>query len=159
MDILNFPNSILFEKMPQVTVFGEELQILLDSMWDTMNAHNGVGLAANQVGLSLNAFVMKGPNGRLDVINPLLIAQSAAYIRLKEGCLSAPGTFIILPRPEWVHLKYKNEKGQCKLLTLKDLYSVCAIHEMEHLNGESFLSNKNIPKNIRKNLNKKWGIK
>lgn len=160
MELLRFPNSLLFEVMPEVTVFGEELQILLDAMYDTMKSRNGLGLAANQVGLSFRMFVMEGPGGRINAVNPFFISKSVKPANTREGCLSAPGDFVVVPsRAEWVQMQYQNEKGEKTLVTLKGLHAVCAQHELEHLDGKSFLSNKSIPKYTRKSLEKRWGIK
>lgn len=160
MEILQFPDPLLFQVMPQVTIFGEELQVLLDSMWDTMKSKNGLGLAANQVGLSLRMFVMEGPTGRLNIVNPTILTKSVIPAKAREGCLSAPGDFVVVPsRVEWVQISYQDEKGVTQKITLKGLYSVCAQHEIEHLNGENFMANKSVPKHIRKGLAKKWGIK
>lgn len=160
MDILKFPDLFLFETMPVVTVFEEELSVLLDSMFETMKARNGLGLAANQVGIACRMFVMNGPNGRLNIVNPVIASKSKLAANLREGCLSAPGDFIVVPsRSEWVEVNYQDETGKEKHVVLKGLYAVCAQHEIEHLNGKSFMDNKSIPKGIRKGLEKKWGIK
>lgn len=105
-------------------------------------------------------FVMDGPNGRLNVVNPVIANQSVKPANLKEGCLSVPGEFVLVPsRVEWVQVQCKNEKGEEQLITLKGLRAVCAQHEIDHLNGKVFLSDKSISKPERKVLAKKWGIK
>lgn len=160
MELLRFPNPVLFEVMPEVTVFGEELSVLLGGMWDLMKYKNGLGLAANQVGLSLRMLVMQGPNGRLNMVNPVIVSKSVKPANLKEGCLSAPGDFVLVPsRVEWVQVKFQNEKGEQQVVVLKGLHAVCAQHEIDHLNGKFFLADKSIPKYVRKQLGKKWGIK
>lgn len=157
--ILKFPNPFLFQETSKVLVFGAELRVLLDAMWETMEANNGLGLAANQIGLDRSMFVMKGPNGRLNIVNPRVMSKSKLPANLKEGCLSLPGDFIVVPdRVEWVQVQYQDEKGEWGTIVLKGIYSVCAIHEIEHLEGKSFVENKSIPKIIRKALQKKWGF-
>ena len=152
---------MLFQPTSSVRVFGEELQILLDEMWETMQTRGGIGLAANQVGLSMSMFVMIGPdNARLNLVNPTIETRSRTFANLKEGCLSAPGDFVTIPnRAEWVHVLYDDEKGNVKRVLLKGLYAVCAQHEIDHLRGVSFMENKSIPKSVRKGLCKRWGIK
>src|ERR1700687_550861 len=131
MELLKFPNPHLFLVMPEVTVFGEELSVLLDGMWDLMKYKNGLGLAANQVGLSFRMIVMQVPNGRLNMVNPIIASKSLKPANLKEGCLSAPGDFVMVPsRPEWVQVKFQDEKGISQLVTLKGLYAVCIEHEI-----------------------------
>lgn len=160
MEILKFPNPMLFRPADHVFVFESELKVLLDEMWKTMKANNGQGLAANQVGLPFRMFVMNGPDGRLNLVNPSIIKQSKATTNYNEGCLSAPGDYVTVPsRLEWVTVSYSDENGFSKTITLKGMHSVCAQHEIEHLNGKSFMENKSIHKTVRKGLQKRWGIK
>jgi peptide deformylase len=80
-------------------------------------------------------FVMEGPEGRLNIINPHIGLSSLKPAGLKEGCLSAPGEFMIVPsRVDWVMIEYQDENGDPKHVTLKGIHSVCAQHEIEHLN-------------------------
>lgn len=161
MEILKFPDPKLFTECREVRVFGKELKILLEAMWDTMVRCNGIGLAANQVSLDYKMFVMVGPsNDRLYVVNPEVIAHSKVFANYKEGCLSAPGEMIFTAnRYDWVQIKFQDETGkECKR-TLHGLYAVCAQHEIEHLYGKSFLESPKIPKAKRKELANKWGIK
>lgn len=161
MDILKLPNPHLFIPTKEVTVFGTELKTLLDSMWETMIAANGLGLSANQVGLSHSMFVMMGPNNeQFCIVNPKVLSKSQYATSLKEGCLSSPGEFLIIPdRPSWVQLQYQDEKGIVHTKVFHDLFSVCVTHEMEHLEGKSFLMSPSINKAKRKELYKKWNLK
>lgn len=160
MDVLKFPNPFLTTATYEITVFGEELVVLLDSMYDTMKSNKGLGLAANQVGLLHRMFVMDGPNGRLNIVNPVIVNRSVKPANIKEGCLSFPGDSIVVPaRVEWIQMQCKNEKGEERLIMLKGLHSVCAQHEIDHLDGKIFMADKSIPKYERKKLAKKWGIK
>lgn len=158
MKILHFPDPHLFKKCKDVTVFGPELSILLNSMWDIMVANKGVGLASNQVSLDLRMFAMKGPNDeKLFIVNPVLIKKSVKLVKIKEGCLSAPGEFVeVLDRPEWVEISFKDETGKDHKRAFFGLHSVCVLHEIEHLDGLSFMESKTIPRNKRKELAKKW---
>lgn len=161
MEIHKYPAPELFETCKEVTVFGPELKILLDSMWDTMIPNNGMGLAANQVGLTFRMFTMFGPNKeKLFIINPEIISKSVAPANLKEGCLSAPGEFLVIDsRASWVKIKFQDETGAKHERVFKDIYAVCVQHEIDHLNGESHLQSKSLHKAKRKELAKKWGIK
>jgi peptide deformylase len=160
MEILKFPDPNLFVVCNEVTVFGPELRILLHAMYDTMTKKNGIGLAANQVGLQFRMFTMAGPNGKLYLVNPVITAKSLAPANIKEGCLSAPGEFLILlERTSWVEVSYQDEHGVEKKDIFKGIYSVCAQHEIDHLNGKSHLQSASIPRSQRKLLAKKWGFK
>lgn len=160
MEILKFPHPDLFKKCDKITVFGPELKILLDSMWETMKLANGIGLAANQVSIPFRMFVMEGPNGRINLINPRIQALSQVSANLKEGCLSAPGESLVVPgRMRWVDVEYQDENGDFKRVVLHAIHAVCVQHEIEHLDGKSFMKNKTIHKTIRNQLSKKWKLK
>jgi peptide deformylase len=160
MVVLRFPNPFLSTATREVTVFGEELKILLDSMYEVMRLESGIGLAANQVGLLYKMFVMDGPAGRLNIVNPIVVSMSGKSANTKEGCLSVPGEFILVPsRVEWIQLRYKNESGADKSIVLKGIHSVCAQHELDHLQGKIFMYDKSIPRYERKRLAKKWRTK
>ncbi|MCX9024644.1 MAG: peptide deformylase [Candidatus Methanoperedens sp.] len=160
MEVLKYPHPHLFKPCQEVTVFDAALAELLGDMWNIMKAERGVGLAANQVGLSQRMFVMEGPeNEKLFIINPKILEVSKYNFDFAEGCLSAPGQFLKLFRPGWVSISYQNEKGEVLKRTFTSLHSVCVQHEMEHLEGKSYLQNKAIPKKARIFLAKKWGLK
>jgi peptide deformylase len=161
MEILKFPHPHLLEKTEEVTVFGEELKTLLDAMWDTMSEHHGMGLAANQVGLSQRMFVMEGPDGkRFNFVNPVITSSSSAPANMREGCLSAPGDYVIVPdRAQWVQVNYEDEEGKSQSRVFQGIYAVCVQHEIDHLDGKAYLENKSIPKATRKPLASKWGLK
>ena len=161
MEILTFPNPSLFTKCEEVTVFGPELKILLEGMWEAMLKRGGLGLAANQVGLHFRAFVMGGVDSeKLYIINPKLVKKSELAANVKEGCLSAPGEFLVLgERASWVQVDFQDEKGQTLRRVFQGIHAVCVQHEMDHLEGKSHLQSKSIPKAQRKLLAKKWGLK
>lgn len=160
MAILKFPNEKLFVECKKVTVFGPELKVLLDAMWETMKNNNGLGLAANQVGLEYRMFVMEGPNEeKVFLVNPYITNKSKGFANLKEGCLSAPGEFIIIPdRAEWVQVTFENEKGEPQVRVFKGIHAVCVQHEIEHLEGKTYLLSQALPKSKRRDLAKKWGL-
>jgi len=161
VDILKFPDPSLFRKCDDVTVFGPELKILLEGMWEAMLKRGGLGLAANQVGLHCRMFVMGGVDSeKLYIINPKIVQKSEISANLKEGCLSAPGEFLILSeRAAWIQIDFQDEKGQMNRRVFQGLHAVCVQHEMDHLDGKSHLQSKSIPKAQRKLLAKKWGLK
>ncbi len=161
MEIVKFPNPILFKPCSPVTVFDAELKVLLEAMWETMLASNGLGLAANQVSLSRRMFVMNFENKeRVFFVNPKILASGMASANLREGCLSAPGEFVTLPeRAEWVQVEFQDENGNKKTKVYQGVYSVCVQHEIDHLDGKSHLQSRSIPKTKRIEIAKKWGLK
>lgn len=161
MDVLTFPHPSLFTPTQKVTVFGPELLVMLNGLWDTMIDADGLGLAANQCGIPYSFFVMQGINQeKLFVINPRILKRSAMTANLREGCLSSPNVFFKLKeRSRWIEAEYQNEQGERQLRLFTGIQSVCFQHEMGHLLGQSFLQSKSIPKVEREELAKKWGIK
>ena len=160
MEVLKFPHPALFQKTKSVTVFGPELKVLLDSMWDTMKKSYGLGMAANQVGLDYSMFVMEGPTlERVYAINPSITLSSPNPANLKEGCLSAPDEILIRPdRKSWIKLVFQDETGKSHTRIFKDIHAVCVQHEMEHLEGKAFIDSPSLTKQKRRELAKKWGL-
>jgi peptide deformylase len=160
MEVLKFPHPNLFIKCKEVTVFGPELKVLLESMWDTMISKNGMGLASNQVGLDYRMFTMKGPEEeKLFIVNPKILVSGRAQANLKEGCLSAPGEFLILgERAMWVQILYQDETGAPHSQTFGGIHSVCVQHEIDHLDGKSHLQSKSLTRRVRREMKRKWGV-
>lgn len=160
MDILKFPHPNLFVQCKEVTVFGPELKVLLESMWETMVNNNGIGLASNQVGLDYRMFTMQGPEKeKLFIVNPKIVVASNISANLKEGCLSAPGEFLVLDeRSHIVQIIYQDETGGVRGGTFKGLYAVCVQHEMDHLEGKSHLQAKSLTRQVKRQMQRKWGV-
>lgn len=161
MEVLKFPNPHLFIPCNEVTVFGPELKVLLDGMWDTMIGKNGIGLASNQVGLSYRMFTMVGPEEeKYYIVNPKIIGKSESKANQREGCLSAPGEFLTLgERSLWVQIVYRDETGGVRSGAFNGIHAVCVQHEIDHLDGKSHLQSKSLSRMVRRKLAKKWGLK
>src|ERR1035437_1898868 len=139
MEILAFPNKKLFQPTKEVTVFGPELLVLLEAMHNAMVSANGIGLAANQVGLDYKMFVMRSEDDKQKffLVNPTILKRSDALANRKEGCLSAPGEFITLSdRRKWVLVTFQDPAGKIRRHVFEDLLAVCVQHEMDHLDGQ-----------------------
>lgn len=158
MKIVSFPHKSLFTKTKPVTVFGPELKYLLESMYEVMVSHRGVGLAANQVELTFRMFVMQVEEKPLFLVNPRIIWESRELAKIREGCLSAPAEFIVLGRSALVKIAYQDETGAEKTKLFNDLLVVCVQHEIEHLDGKSFLEHKSLTKVQKNQLKARWGI-
>lgn len=161
MEILKFSHPSLFTVCEPVTVFGDELKVILDGMWDAMTNRNGIGLAANQVGVHLRMFVMLTPEKeKLYLVNPVIKSRSATVANLKEGCLSAPGEFLVLgERANSVEVTFQNELGDQQTRTFSGIHSVCVQHEIDHLNGKTHLQSMSLTRQVRRALAKKWNLK
>ena len=131
-------DEVLSKKCKEVKVFDERLHILLDDMYDTMNASDGVGLAAPQVGILKRACVIDVGEGKIELINPRIISSSGSQID-QEGCLSVPGVFGEVERPMNVTVKAFDRYGKEFTIDGEGLLARAFCHEIEHLDGKLFL--------------------
>lgn len=112
-----------------------KIQSLIASMLETMRANNGLGLAAPQVGKNLRICVIEENGDTLILINPQITAKSKNRVLMEEGCLSFPGEFFHILRPEEVKVRYLDEKGINKKLKSDGLLGRALQHEIDHLDG------------------------
>ena len=117
--ILTEPNEILRKKSLPVDSVDKDLQILMDDMLETMYAAPGIGLAAIQVGIPKRVIVLdieqkEGNKKPLFFVNPEIIQKSKNLSTYEEGCLSVPGQFAEIDRPDKCHIKYLDYYGEKK---------------------------------------------
>jgi peptide deformylase len=113
------------------------------AMVDLMTTNNGIGLAANQVGLLKRVFVIKLQNHPtitqpVGMFNPQVISQNENQFVAKEGCLSFPDLWINVPRPVSIESEYFDKNGNQCIITLTGIDARCFLHELDHLNGVCF---------------------
>ena len=112
---------------------------LIKFMYKAMYQHNGIGLAAIQVGYQKRMFVMdctRSQTGEKVFINPEIVERSEETIRDNEGCLSSPGKTGDVSRHIRIILKYQDENGKEEKKTFYNLEARCIQHEMDHLDGK-----------------------
>ena len=114
------------------------------SMIDFMIDANGIGLAANQIGIVKRVFVMGSNNipgfpAPFAVFNPRIVEASTEMITDQEGCLSYPGLFLTVKRPSWIVAEYQNAKGDTIEARFDGYLSKCFQHELYHLDGICFV--------------------
>lgn len=131
-------DEILYKKCKAVVKFDEKLHILLDDMYETMQSRDGVGLAAPQVGILKRAVVIDVGDGKIELINPEIVEESGEQTG-SEGCLSIPGVFGEVTRPNVVTVKAQDRDGKWFKITGKELLARAFCHEIEHLDGKLFL--------------------
>ena len=131
-------DEILYKKCKAVVKFDEKLHILLDDMYETMQSRDGVGLAAPQVGILKRAVVIDVGDGKIELINPEIVEESGEQTG-SEGCLSVPGGFGEVTRPNVVTVKAQDRDGKWFNITGKELLARAFCHEIEHLDGKLFL--------------------
>lgn len=123
-----------------VTAFGERLHILLDDMAETLADANGAGLAAPQVGVLRRICLVLDEDTEeyIELINPEIIAKSGEQTGL-EGCLSVPGKWGIVTRPNYVRVRAQDRDGNWFEAEGEGLTARAFCHEIEHLDGHLFV--------------------
>lgn len=150
LEVLTYPNKILSQNSKEVTNFDENLHKLLDDMYETMLAYNGVGLAAIQVGQALRALVINPINEEgkqdkadlLEIINPKIIYEAGECL-FDEGCLSVPGYYEEIARAQEIEIEYFDRFGEKKNIRNDGFLARAILHEMDHLNGHLFIEKLN----------------
>ena len=142
--ILTEPNKILRQKSLHVEKVDIEIQKLMDDMLETMYAAPGIGLAAIQVGVPKRVIVLdiaqkEGQKNPMFFINPEIIDKSKNNTTYEEGCLSVPGQFAEIDRPDKCYVKYLDYHGQPKEIKAEGMLATCIQHEMDHLEGILFI--------------------
>jgi peptide deformylase len=143
LEIVKWPATVLETPGDPVTEFNDELNKLVDNMFETMYAAPGVGLAAVQVGISKRLFVMdcsagKDPEQRLVLINPEVLAIEGNQ-NGEEGCLSFPGIFTPVERSLRAVVRAQDLKGNEFEIDGMELTARCMLHETDHCDGIVFL--------------------
>ncbi len=131
-------DEILYKKCKEVKNFDNKLHILLDDMYDTMKKNEGVGLAAPQVGILKRAVVIDAGEGLVELVNPVILEESGEQTG-SEGCLSVPGVYGEVTRPNKVVVKAQDRNGNWFKMTCEELMARAVCHETEHLDGKLFL--------------------
>lgn len=159
MNILTYPDKILLEKthgwdfsisrIPDLYV--EDMERVLEE------SHTGVALAANQVGIPYSFFVIRKNFAETHelprvVANPIIVEKSIITEQLKEGCLSFPGHFLSITRPRSVKIMYQDVEGGTHVEWFDGFNARLFLHEIEHLDGETFL--KNVNSTVRRRIAK-----
>lgn len=141
LQVLHFPDDRLRKIAAPVKEINADIQRIVDEMFETMYAKEGIGLAATQVDIHLRIIVLDISNNRdqrLVLINPELLEKSGE-IGIKEGCLSLPEQRVLVPRAANLKIRSFDYDGKPFELEADDLLAICIQHEMDHLVGKLFL--------------------
>ncbi|HEY9128222.1 MAG TPA: peptide deformylase [Sulfurovum sp.] len=164
-EVVVYPDKRLKLVSKEVESFNGALHDLLDDMYDTMIARNGVGLAAIQVGVDIRALIINIPleneeNGKdqpkentLEMINPVIIQKDGSE-KFQEGCLSIPGIYEEVERAKHVKVEYFDREGNKHTIEDDDFLAIAIQHEMDHLDGKVFIEKLSYMK--RKKFEKEW---
>lgn len=131
-------DPVLNKKCHPVTQFDQKLWDLLDDLRETLAQANGVGLAAPQIGILRRVVIVINQDDEvIELVNPEIIDQRGEQEGL-EGCLSVPGVWGIVKRPEWVKVRAFDRNGQVFEVEGEDLTARCFCHELGHLEGQLY---------------------
>lgn len=142
LPILEFPDPRLRTVAAPVTEFNNELRQLVKDMFETMYDAPGIGLAATQINVHQRIITIdtsEEKNEPLVVINPQFEVLADETEKMQEGCLSVPGFYEDVVRPNKVRLTAQDEHGESYTLEADDLLAVCIQHEIDHLDGKLFV--------------------
>ncbi len=172
-EILVYPDKRLKLISKEVEVFNGALHDLLDDMYETMRAKNGVGLAAIQVGVDQRVLIINVPledkdgesygeehsendqpkENTLEMINPVIVEKDGRE-KFQEGCLSIPGVYEDVERAKHVKVEYFDRAGEKQSIEDDGFLAVAMQHEIDHLDGKVFIEKLSYIK--RKKFEKEW---
>ena len=140
--LLEPKHPLLHSPLPEITAETEpkDRKELMDNMVETMKHYGGIGLSANQVGIALRMFVFGDNKNYIPCFNPRIIAYSDKKVPMEEGCLTYPGLFVKIIRPEWVTVTFEDENRELHEETFRDLLARVFQHEYDHMEGIDFRS-------------------
>ncbi len=164
-EIVIYPDKRLKLISEEITQFDKSLHDLLEDMYDTMVAKNGIGLAAIQIGVPKRVLIINVPikdeelgrdqpkENTLEIINPIFEEKQGSTI-FQEGCLSVPGIYEDVNRFEYVKISYHDRYGNKHEIEDDDFLAIAIQHEVDHLDGKVFVEKLSFIK--RKKFEKDW---
>ncbi len=141
-------DPVLRDDTVPVTGMTSELRTLVDDMFDTMHAAQGIGLAAPQVGRRERLAVIEIEGQRVVLVNPEIV-QTSGKSKREEGCLSIPDVFAHVERPGLVRVRALDVDFKPFEIEAGDLMGACLQHEIDHLHGKLFLDHLSLLKRRR----------
>ena len=141
LEIITYPNPILTQPCSPVNNPTDlEIKQLITDMTQAMRANQyGIAIAAPQVGKNLNLFLTEVDDELLVFINPEIQKLSGKEVRAEEGCLSFPGQYLPVVRPNKVKVKFTDASGQKQIIKAEGLLARAIQHENDHLEGILFI--------------------
>ncbi len=147
LTLKKIPNPILRKKTAAVSKVTDSVREILVEMARVMYLNNGVGLAANQVGIDKQLAVIDVGSGLIKMVNPVIVKREGAETQ-EEGCLSCPNAIVKVKRAKKITVNYLDDKGEIRTLLAQDLLARAIQHETDHLAGKVILDYLNLFKKI-----------
>lgn len=114
-------------------------QLLAKEMFRTMFVEQGIGLAGPQVNIPFSVFVMGNEDMSYAIFNPRIVEASETKVRMQEGCLSFPGLWLQVDRPEWIVAEFQDPLGNTHTKKFEGILARVFQHEYDHLQGQCFM--------------------
>lgn len=157
IEIVKYPSKILSQKLSPVEHFNSELKEIVRDMFETMYTYNGIGLAANQIGVDKRIVVVdvttKNKNDKqilpIALVNPEILNYSNKKDVAEEGCLSFPGYFDKVKRSVYVEVEYWDINGKKHRILANGLLARVLQHEIDHINGIHFVQRMSVAKQLK----------
>lgn len=142
-EVVKYPDSVLTRPAEPVTDFNDEVAQLVEEMFDSMYAAQGIGLAAPQINIAKRITVIdvsfkERPEEKIALINPVILDRKGKQIE-EEGCLSLPEIREKVQRAAWVKVRAQNVKGEMFEVEGEELLARALQHEIDHLDGILFI--------------------
>ena len=137
MKLIKAPDEFLEKQVKEFDFNIMDAEKISAEMFEVMQKYKGVGLAANQVGLDAQIFIM-GEEKPMTIINPVITEVSTNQVEMTEGCLSFPGLFMNVKRPDTVGVKYLDTQQKECIIKLEGFHARVFLHEYDHLQGITF---------------------
>ena len=133
---------ILLTELPEITAETEpeDRKELLANMVETMKHYGGIGLSANQCGIPIRMFVFGDNENYIPCFNPKILEYGGPEVAIEEGCLTYPGLFVKIYRPEWIVAQWEDENRELHKENFTELQSRVFQHEYDHMEGIDFQS-------------------
>ena len=140
--LLEPEHPILLTELPEITADTEpeDRKELLDNMVETMKHYGGIGLSANQCGIPIRMFVFGDNENYIPCFNPKILEYGGPEMPIEEGCLTYPGLFVKIYRPEWIVAQWEDENRELHKENFTELQSRVFQHEYDHMEGIDFQS-------------------
>ena len=140
--LLEPEHPLLLTKLPEITADTEpeDRKELLANMVESMKHYGGIGLSANQCGIPIRMFVFGDNENYIPCFNPKILEYGGPEMPIEEGCLTYPGLFVKIYRPEWIVAQWEDENRELHKENFTELQSRVFQHEYDHMEGIDFQS-------------------
>jgi peptide deformylase len=143
LELITYGNPLLRRKAEEVKGFTKEISFVIRDMEETLSEENGIGLAAPQIGISKQILIIdltkSKEERKIALLNPKIIYKSSDEVEYEEGCLSVPGVWNSVKRPNSIKIKGILASGKTLIIDASDLFARALQHETDHLEGKLFI--------------------